>query len=107
MNDPIQDLAQNIAEVHDVCQKVTSNEVWDELNRSPYLAHNWPWRCSGPRRAMLAGRVEDMKPFAVQFDNPATNAAAVFTRGRGADIVMQSMEISAFENHSEVLGSNP
>ena len=56
---------------------------------------------------MLAGRVEDMKPFAVQFDNPATNAAAVLTRGRGADIVMQSMEISAFENHSEVLGSNP
>jgi len=66
MNDPIQDLAQNIAEVHDVCQKVTSNEVWDELNRSPYLPHNWPWRCSGPRRAMLAGRVEDMKPFTVQ-----------------------------------------
>jgi hypothetical protein len=29
---------------------------------------------------MLAGRVEDMKPFTVQFDNPATNAAAVLQK---------------------------
>jgi excisionase family DNA binding protein len=32
--------------------------------------------------AMLTGRVEDMKPFTIQFDNPATNAAAVLQKAR-------------------------
>ena len=31
---------------------------------------------------MLTGRVEDMKPFTIQFDNPETNAAAVLQKAR-------------------------